>query len=69
MRLPINVFAMTNRQHCDESARVVNFVDDSVGSRANAPRAAPLLQFLASGRSGILSEENQMAFEIATCSF
>jgi hypothetical protein len=62
MRLPVNVFAVTNRQHCDESARIVNLVNDPIGAGANAPRVS-ILQFFASRRSRILCESNQMAFD------
>ena len=63
MRLPVNVFAVTNRENGHESARVIDLVNDSVGFCSNAPRAVSVLQFFTSGRSSILSEQNQLTFD------
>jgi len=62
MPLPVDISAMTNGENGYERTRVVNLVNDPIGAGANAPRV-PILQFLASRRSRILSESNQMAFD------
>ena len=59
MRLPVNVFAMTNRGDSHDSAGVVNFVKDSVVSDSNTPRSFSALQFLAAGRPRISGKRKQ----------
>jgi hypothetical protein len=53
MRLSVNIFTMTNREHRDERPRIVNLVNNSVGGCSNAPRTISVLQFLTSRRSRI----------------
>lgn len=59
MRLPVNVFAMTNRGNGHDGAGVVNFVKDSVVADSNTPPNLSALQFLAARRSWISAKRQQ----------
>ena len=64
MNLPVSFFSMTNSEHGHQRTRVVNFVENTVGSGANPPISFGIFQFFAPWWARIVRKRQHLLLDL-----